>query len=91
MFVIMNKLDAYLAAQGMPNAEFGRRVGASESTISRIRHGKQAPSFALARRIKESTEGAVTADDLMAATMPTAASPENDNPAAQITTAEMAE
>lgn len=78
MFVVMNKLDAYLTAKGMPNAEFGRRVGASESTISRIRHGKQAPSFALARRIKEASDGAVTADDLMAATMPPAEPPHNE-------------
>ncbi len=62
----MNTLDGYLTDREMTNAAFGRLVGASESTISRIRHGT-APSFSLARRIKVATAGEVTADDLMAA------------------------
>ena len=61
----MSKLDDYLTSIGTTNAEFGRLVGASEATISRLRHGKQDPSFALARRIKQATAGHLTADDLM--------------------------
>lgn len=88
----MSTLDTYLTDQGITNAEFGRRCDASEATISRVRRGKQAPTMALARRIKEASGGAVTADDLMAAaphpypppTLPPAASPENANQAERL-------
>lgn len=58
----MNALDRYLTEREMTNAVFGRLVGASEATISRLRNGKQAPSYALVRRISEATGGSVTAD-----------------------------
>lgn len=63
----MNALDLYLTERGLTNAVFGRSVGASEATISRLRNGKQAPSYALVRRIREATGGAVTADDFLPA------------------------
>lgn len=88
MLADMNKLDGYLTDREMTNAAFGRLVGASESTISRIRHGKQAPSFSLARRIKDATAGEVTADDLMATapTLSPADAPHHDNQATDFTT-----
>lgn len=63
----MNSLDRYLDEHDIKNAAFAATVGASEATISRLRNNKQAPSFSLARRIREATEGAVTFDDFLIA------------------------
>jgi transcriptional regulator with XRE-family HTH domain len=63
----INALDRYLAERGMTNVEFGRAVDASEATISRLRKGKQAPSYSLVLRIRDATKGAVTADDFLPA------------------------
>ena len=62
---MVNALDRYLTAQGLKNVEFARMVGVSESTISRLSRGLQAPSYALVRRIRKATKGAVTADDFL--------------------------
>lgn len=63
----MNALDSYLAGQGIANADFARRLGVSEATVSRLRRNKQAPSFALVARIRAATNGAVSADDFLPA------------------------
>lgn len=61
----MNALDRYLETQGIKNALFAAQVGASEATISRLRNGKQTPSYALVRRIAEVTHGEVTPNDFL--------------------------
>ena len=58
-------LDQYLAKSNIRNAEFAAAVSASEATISRLRSGKQTPSYGLVRRIVAATNGAVTANDFM--------------------------
>jgi DNA-binding XRE family transcriptional regulator len=63
----MNALDRYLEGHDIKNAVFAATVGASEATISRLRNNKQTPSFALARRIRTATEGAVTFEDFLPA------------------------
>lgn len=61
----MNALDTYLKANGIKNAAFALQVGASEATISRLRSGKQTPSYPLLSRIAEATNGAVTPNDFL--------------------------
>ncbi len=57
------KLDDYIREAGLTNAEFGERVGANHSTISRLRKGGQLPGAELMKAIFEETGGAVTAND----------------------------
>lgn len=61
----MNALDRYLETNSIRNAAFASVVGSSEATISRLRNGKQTPSYDLIRRIHTATGGAVTANDFM--------------------------
>ncbi len=61
----MNALHAYLLEQGIGNAEFATRVHSSEATISRLRRGKQSPSFRLLARITEATNQRVTPNDFL--------------------------
>jgi transcriptional regulator with XRE-family HTH domain len=61
----MNALDRYLESNGIRNGAFAALVGASEATISRLRNGKQTPSYALVRKIAEVTGGAVLPNDFM--------------------------
>jgi len=56
----MEKLNDYL--KGRTARNLARTVGVSEAHMSRLRHGEQTPSLALARRIKEATAGAVDYD-----------------------------
>jgi DNA-binding XRE family transcriptional regulator len=41
----------------------GDKLGVDRATVSRIRRGQNRPSWELAARIKQATQGAVTADD----------------------------
>lgn len=75
----MSTLDHYLSDRNITNASFGRILGVSEATVSRLRRGKQAPSMALVARIKSATDGLVTADSFMPPTMPLPAASENSN------------
>lgn len=61
----MSALDAYLKDNGISNAAFAKKVGASEATISRLRSGKQTPSFPLVARIAAETDGSVTPNDFL--------------------------
>jgi len=69
----MNALDLYLSKREITNADFGRIVGASESTISRVRRGKQTPSLDLIRRFRDATNGALSANDFLSDATPTEA------------------
>jgi transcriptional regulator with XRE-family HTH domain len=56
-------LEQYLTNEKLTDAEFGIRVGLSQSQISRIRRGISLPSWDAMERIEEGTSGAVTAND----------------------------
>jgi len=59
------RLSEWLKSSDMRACDLARAVGTTEATISRLKHGRSQPSFDLARRIAEATEGAVTANDFM--------------------------
>lgn len=57
------KLADYLATEGISNAEFARRTGLSEGTISLLVRGESWLSKGTADRIFEATAGRVTPND----------------------------
>lgn len=59
----MVKLDAYLEGQSLTNAAFAATVNVSEATISRLRKGKQSPSWDLIQRIAVETGGEISPND----------------------------
>lgn len=61
----MVKLDAFLEESGLTNAAFAERVGVSEATISRLRNGKQTPSWDLIQRITVETAGRISPNDFL--------------------------
>ena len=62
----MAKLDSYLTRKGITAAEFAATVACSEATISRLRNGKQAPSWDLIQRIAATTRGEISPNDFLA-------------------------
>jgi DNA-binding XRE family transcriptional regulator len=65
------KLSQWMLDNGMDDAAFGALVQADRVTISRIRRGRNRPSWTLADRIQTATHGAVTANDFLAADLTT--------------------
>lgn len=61
----MDKLDTYLAQAGMTAAAFAAKLEVSAATISRLRKGKQTPSWELLRKIAIETNGAVSPNDFL--------------------------
>lgn len=59
-------LATWLSEHRLTDAAFGAKVGASQTTINRVRRGVQLPDLSLMDRIEECTAGAVTAGDLVA-------------------------
>jgi hypothetical protein len=60
------KLDAYLSERGLTSERFGKTAGIpSKQTIHNYRRGIRFPSPQNLRRIREATNGAVTADDFV--------------------------
>lgn len=57
------KLSAYLAAEGLTDADFAERIGVNRSTVSRLRRTGQRPAFDTLNAIAAATGGKVTADD----------------------------
>lgn len=57
------KLDAWLDEVKLSDAEFGRRIGKSHSTILRLKRGEIQPSLGTIHAIRDATAGKVTADD----------------------------
>ncbi len=57
------QLSDYLREKDLTTTEFGRLVGISHGTVSRLASGKRKPSLALLEKIERETEGAVTARD----------------------------
>lgn len=56
-----------MLCRGLTDARLGEMVEVDRVTISRIRRGLNKPSWELAARIKEVSDGAVTADDFLSA------------------------
>jgi transcriptional regulator with XRE-family HTH domain len=59
-------LKLWREKRGLTLDELAERVGSSKATLSRIESGKQTPSLGLIGRLKEATNGEVTADDFLA-------------------------
>lgn len=60
------KLHDYLTLKGITDEAFGRKIGCSQSQVSRIKRGVSKPSLGLIERIALATGGAVRANDFMA-------------------------
>jgi transcriptional regulator with XRE-family HTH domain len=60
------QLSQWMQQHGFDDAAFGAAVDVDRVTISRIRRGVNKPSWDLAARIRDVTQGAVTADDFLA-------------------------
>ncbi|BAU91196.1 hypothetical protein MPPM_2591 [Methylorubrum populi] len=63
------QLDAYLRANDLTDEAFARRLGPGVSAwaVRKWRYGQRIPRLAQQRRIREATDGEVTANDLIAA------------------------
>ena len=59
----MKKLREYIDSNSMTMADFGQRVGVSQSQVSRLLSGGAKPSLETIRQIKRVTNGEITADD----------------------------
>lgn len=57
------KLDRYMKATGLTEAQLGYLVDVHQTTIHRIRRG-HVPNAAIAMRIQKATNGQVTVEDL---------------------------
>lgn len=61
------KLADWLKRNNMNQAELARRLGIAESTLSRIRRGKNTPGLDIAMKIEEYTRSEVSLQDLLRA------------------------
>jgi transcriptional regulator with XRE-family HTH domain len=60
------KLDRYLREHGLTLLQFGKLSGIGlKQTVHQYRHGLRFPTPENLRRIREATNGAVTADDFV--------------------------
>lgn len=59
------KLETYLSTRKFTDEAFGRRIGCSQSQVSRIKRGISKPSLGLTERIAVATGGLVKANDFM--------------------------
>ncbi len=64
------KLNLYLSSKGITDEAFGRKIGCSQSQVSRIKRGVSKPSLGLIERIAMATGGAVRANDFMSTVAP---------------------
>lgn len=61
----MTSLAAWLKDQDISDAEFGGRIGCDRGSVGRYARGERFPNPATLIRIREETEGLVTADDML--------------------------
>lgn len=61
------KLEQYLRTKNLTDAEFGEKIGLSQSQVSRIRRGVSWPSKDVLAAIAKETNNRVTANDIMKA------------------------
>ncbi len=66
------KLHDYLKDCGISDAEFGSLVEASEDAVRKWKYGQRMPRPQVLARIREVTNGAVTANDFLPAPEPVA-------------------
>jgi transcriptional regulator with XRE-family HTH domain len=59
------RLAEWMDSNGVTDASLGERLGVDRTTISRIRCGRNKPSWDLAAKIKEASDGSVTPDDFL--------------------------
>ena len=59
------KLIDYLDAQDLNMAEFGRLIGRSDATVSRIARGLNPPDWRTMKAIRAVTRGAVMPNDFL--------------------------
>lgn len=59
------KLSEWMSWKGLTDEQLAGTVSVDRVTISRIRRGTNRPSWELAARLKEISDGAVTADDFL--------------------------
>ncbi len=57
----MNKLQAFLTARGIKQADFAASIGTTQSMVSRLINGAATPSLTLAAKIERATAGEVSA------------------------------
>lgn len=62
----MATLSDWLSTKGLTDAEFGRRIGCDRGSVGRYTRGERYPDPATLLRIRQETEGEVTADDMLA-------------------------
>jgi len=60
------QLKEYLRTERLTLSQFGRMIGRSHATVSRLCEGHSSPSLELAARIEEKTCGKVTPADFLA-------------------------
>lgn len=56
-------LDAFMRATGISAEEFAAKVQASPGAVRKWRSGERIPRVVHLRKIREATDGAVTAED----------------------------
>lgn len=56
-------LDEWLILRNLSETEFAERIGRSQASVNRYRHGLRLPDREAMIRIIETTGGAVTAND----------------------------
>lgn len=66
----MNNLQAFIAANGIKQADFAASIGSTQSMVSRLINGAATPSLALAAKIERVTAGAVPASSWVPETPP---------------------
>ena len=59
----MNKLAEYLEREKLTLDEFGKRIGRSAATVSRLARGVNKPDWGTAAMITQATEGEITIGD----------------------------
>jgi transcriptional regulator with XRE-family HTH domain len=59
------RLDDYLKTTRTPVKKFAQAIGVARQTLHRYLAGKREPSFDTLAKIKEVTDGKVTADDFV--------------------------
>lgn len=59
------RLSEYLTERSLSLTKFAQEIGVKVETVRRYREGKRTPRPEQMVKIKEATQGAVTADDFM--------------------------
>jgi transcriptional regulator with XRE-family HTH domain len=66
------QLSAYLADKGISDADFAQAIGVTRQAVHRYKTGGRLPEWPVLAKIREATDGAVTADDFLPSPEPQA-------------------